>query len=70
MTSSNALQICSEIGKDAGAKDSKNAFSCILGKDEKDCYKKIASKAADFGVFDGGMIYHAGTILWTMHLYI
>ena len=35
-------------------------FSCVVGQDEKDCYKKIASKEADFGVFDGGMIYHAG----------
>ena len=62
MTSQSALETCNKIATDMNTKEPKHKFSCVLGQDERDCYKKIASKAADFGVFDGGMIYHAGTI--------
>ena len=62
MTSSSGLERCKAIASDVSKNDPPNAFSCVLGMDEQDCYKKIAMKSADFGVFDGGMIYHAGMI--------
>ena len=63
MTSQSGLERCNAIASDASKKDSANAFSCVLGMDEQDCYRKIAINAADFGVFDGGMIYHAGIVI-------
>ena len=35
-------------------------FTCVSGKDEADCYMKIANKEADIGMFNGGEIYAAG----------
>ena len=55
MTSNAAKLKCDKV-----ATGLSNKLSCILGNDEKDCYQKIASKKADIGVFDGGMIYHGG----------
>ena len=38
-------------------------LACVLGATDTDCYKKIALKQADVGMFDGGDIYHAGRSL-------
>ena len=38
-------------------------LACVSGANETDCYKKIANKLADVGMFDGGDIYHAGRSL-------
>jgi len=53
--SSAALTKCQSVQKALN-----DTLSCVLGTDEKDCYKKINNKVADIGVFDGGMIFQAG----------
>lgn len=55
VTSIAALAQCQKVQKEVN-----DTLSCVLGTDEKDCYKKINMKVADIGVFDGGMIYQAG----------
>jgi hypothetical protein len=37
--------------------------SCVLGKDDEDCMKKIKNNEADFITLDGGKIYQAGTLI-------
>ena len=49
-----ALAACRNVANKAGD------LSCVLGASDADCYKKIAAKHADIGMFDGGDIYHAG----------
>ena len=48
------MSACKNVANRAGH------LTCVLGSGEEDCYKKIADKTADIGMFDGGAIYHAG----------